>query len=167
MHSLKIRPATVNDIPSIVEIRGGAITEEEISEFDISKDSFYTSVDKLREMWDFGNKLKDAFEVFVAEVQGKVVGFIVFAMKGSDNIDNIIVAKDQQGRGVGRALVEYVESLAISGGFDVIGTDTIENANGVAWKSYGFWIRMGYEDTGERVASDFDFKNIPFVKKLH
>ena len=118
-------------------------------------------------MWDFDNKLKDDFEVFVAEVQDRVVGFIVFSIKGSDNIDNIIVAKDQQGRGVGRALVEYVESLAISRGFDFIGTDTMENANGVAWKSYGFWIRMGYVDTGERVSSDFNFKNIPFVKKLN
>lgn len=166
MPSLKFRPATINDVPIIVEIRVGAVTEDDISEFGVPEDSLYTSVKKLREMWAFENRLKDGFEVFVAEDQGRVVGFIVFTVKGNDNIDNIVVAKDQQGIGVGRSLVEYVESLAKSRGFHVIRTDTTENSKGVAWRAYGFWIKMGYIDIGERIPSEYDFKNIPLVKKL-
>ena len=166
MLSLKIRPAIINDIPSIVDIRLGTVTEEDISEFGVPEDNLFTSIDNLREMWDKDNLLKDGFEVFVAENRGKVIGFIVFNMNGSDNIDNVIVAKKDQKKGFGRALVEYVEGLAKSRGFNFIRTDTTENSKGVPWKAYGFWKRMGYEDTGERVSSIYDFKNIPLVKKL-
>lgn len=166
MLASKIRPATISDVPSIVEIRLGAVTDEDVSEFGVPEDSLYSSITKLREMWDFGNRLKDGFEVFVVEVLDRVVGFIVFTDKGDDNIDSVVVAKDQQGKGIGRALVEYVEDLATSRGFCVIRTDTTENVNGVAWKAYGFWIKMGYEDSGERVSTKYDFKVIPLFKKL-
>ena len=83
-----------------------------------------------------------------------------------DIIDNIIVAKEEQGKGVGRALVAYVEKLVKSRGFDVITTDTTENSKGVPWKAYGFWKKMGYEDTGERISSSYDFRNIPLIKRL-
>lgn len=62
--------------------------------------------------------------------------------------------------------VEYVEELAKSKGFDVITTDTTENAKGVPWKAYGFWKKMGYKDIGERLATKYDFKTIPLVKRL-
>ena len=166
MLPLKIRPATINDISSIVEVRVGALTVEELSGFVVPGDNLYSSVERLSEMWDKDNLLQDGFELFVAESRGRIIGFIVFTLKGEDNIDNIIVAKEEQGKGVGRVLVEHIEKLAISGGFDVLGTDTTENVNGVPWRAYGFWKRMGYEDTGERVPSEYGFKNIPLVKKL-
>ena len=117
MSSLIIRPASIRDIPSIVEIRLGAVTVEDISEFGVPEYNLYSSIEKLQKMWDKENLLMDGFEVFVAENDGEVIGFIVFTMKGSDNIDNIVVAKEEQGMGVGRALVEYVEDLAKSRGF--------------------------------------------------
>jgi len=167
MSSLIIRPASIRDIPSIVEIRLGAVTVEDISEFGVPEYNFYSSIEKLQKMWDKENLLTDGFEVFVAENDGEVIGFIVFTMKGSDNIDNIVVAKEEQGMGVGRALVEYVEDLAKSRGFNVIGTDTTENSKGVAWRAYGFWRRMGYVDSGERLVTEYGFKVIPLVKKLN
>ncbi len=166
MSSLIIRPASIRDVKSIVEIRLGAVTGEEILEFGVPEDNLYSSTDKLGKNWDKDNLLKDGYEVFVSEDRDKIIGFIVFTMKGSDNIDNIVVAKEEQGKGVGKALVEYVEGLAKSRGFEVIGTDTTENAMGVAWKAYGFWRRMGYEDTGERGSTEYDFKVIPLVKNL-
>jgi len=45
-------------------------------------------------------------------------------------------------------------------------TDTVESAEGIPWKSYGFWTRIGYKDTGERLATKWDFKIIPFIKNL-
>ncbi len=64
MLSLKIRPATINDVLSIVEIRLGAVTVEDISEFGVPENNFYTSIDKLKEMWNKDNLLNDGFEVF-------------------------------------------------------------------------------------------------------
>lgn len=148
MTSFTIRPASIRDVPLIVDIRLGAVTEEDIFEFGIPGDNSFTSNEKLREIWVIENKLKEGFEVFVAESQYKIIGFIVFTMKGCDNIDNIVIAENEQNKGVGRALVEYVENLARTRGFSMIGTDTTENSEGVPWKAYGFWRKMGYIDRG-------------------
>jgi ribosomal protein S18 acetylase RimI-like enzyme len=165
MPALAVRPASISDIQSIVEVRSRAITNKELSGFSVLGSSIYYS--KLTEMWNIGNRLKDDSEVFVAVSEGKIIGFIIFSMKQCDDkIDNIVVAKKEQGKGVGRALVEYIEDLAKSRGMYVITTDTTENAKGVPWKAYGFWKKMGYEDTGKRLASGYYFKIIPLVKKL-
>ena len=168
MLSLKIRPATVNDIPSIAEIRSGALTEKEISGFSVPMDNPYSTIKSLRKIWNSQNLLNDGSEVFVAELEGKVVGFVVYSMKSvDDNIDNIVVAREEQGKGVGRVLVEYLEKLAKSRGFSVITTDTTENAEGVPWKAYGFWRKMGYEDKGVRFSTEYGFKVIPLTKNLN
>ncbi len=63
--------------------------------------------------------------MFVAEREGKIIGFISYNMTScDDNIDNVVVAREQQRKGVGRALVEHVEKLAKSRGYDVMRTDT-------------------------------------------
>lgn len=167
MTSLIILPASITDVPSIVGVRSGTLTDQEISGFTVPGNNLYSSEEKLMEIWDRDNRLKDGSEVFVAVSKGKVIGFIVFNMDDyDDNIDNIVVAKKEQRKGVGRALVEYVEQLAKSRGMDIIKTDTTENAKGVPWKAYGFWKKMGYKDAGERLATDYDFKTIPLAKKL-
>ena len=168
MPSLVIHPASIKDVLSIVKVRLGAFTIEEVYGFIVPGESLYTSIEKLRNMWGKENLLKDGLEVFVAKFKAKVVGFIVYNMKSSDdNIDNVVVAKEEQGKGVGRALVEYVEELANSRGFSFMKTDTTENSEGIPWKSYGFWRRMGYRDFGERVTTKYGFKVIPLVKKLN
>jgi ribosomal protein S18 acetylase RimI-like enzyme len=167
MASLVIRAAEVQDVSSIVRIRLAALTEEEIRGFSAPEFATYSSTEELRKVWNRGNRLKDGFEVFVAENEGKMVGFIVFKMERDYGyIDNIVVAKEEQGKGIGRALVMYVEDIAKSKGCHLMKTDTTENADGVPWKSYGFWTRMGYEDTGERLPTDYDFKEIPLIKRL-
>ena len=109
----------------------------------------------------------DGFEIFVAEEKGKIIGFIVFKTEHEYGcIDNIVVAKEKQGKGIGRALVAYVERIAKSRGCYLIRTDTTENADGVPWKAYSFWKRMGYKDTGERLPTDYNFKEIPLIKRL-
>lgn len=111
--------------------------------------------------------MKDGFEVFVAEDEGKMVGFIVFKMERDYGyIDNIVVAKEEQGKGIGRALVAYVEDIAKSKGCYLMKTDTTENADGVPWRAYGFWKRVGYEDTGKRLSTEYDFKEISLIKRL-
>jgi len=168
MTSLVIRAATVKDVSSIVRIRLATLTEEEIRGFSAPEfTTTYSSTKELRKVWRRGNRLKDDFEVFAAEDEGKLVGFIVFKMEHNYGyIDNIVVSKKEQGRRIGKALVAYVEGIAKSKGCYLMKTDTTENADGVPWKAYGFWTRMGYEDTGERLPTKFDFKEIPLTKKL-
>ena len=167
MTSLLVRPASIKDVQSIVKVRLGALTDEELFGFSVPGDNPYSSIKKLQKMWIKENKLVGGFEVFVAERDGKVIGFVVINMDDPhDNIDNIVVAKEEQRNDVGKTLVEYVERIAKSRGFDTITTDTTENARGVAWKAYGFWKRIGYEETGERISTDYSFKVIPLVKRL-
>ena len=85
---------------------------------------------------------------------------------GAGYIDNINVSKRQQREGTGKALVHYAEDIARSRGVRTMRTDTTENAEGKPWKSYGFWTKMGYKDTGERLPTKLNFKEINFTKKL-
>ena len=167
MSSIVIRPASITDVTQIVKVRVEALTDEELSGFVVPGDNLYTSVKKLQKMWNKENRLKDGLELFVAESQGNIVGFIAYNMEScDDNIDNLIVAKKEQRKGIGRSLVEYIEELAKSRGFDYITTNTTENANGVPWKAYDFWKRLGYEDNGGRLATHYDFRVVPLVKRL-
>jgi GNAT superfamily N-acetyltransferase len=167
MSSLVIRVATIRDISGIVKIRLKTLTDEEISGFSAPEFATTSSNEKLLKVWDRGNRLKDGFEVFLAEDDGRVVGYMMFKVDGdSGYIDDIVVAKEEQGKGVGRALVTYAEGVAKSQSCYLMKTDTTENTNGIPWRSYNFWLRMGYEDTGGRIPTDYDFKEIPFIKRL-
>jgi GNAT superfamily N-acetyltransferase len=167
MARLVIRPAIREDIPSICEVNLSSKTRSEVAGFTAPEFATFSSPDVLVKVWARGNRLKDGFEVVVAEKDGRVVGFIVFKKeRGHVDIDNLDIRKDEQGKGIGRALVAHVENIAIASGYSLMKTDTTENAQGVPWKSYGFWTRMGYKDTGERLLKKYDFKTIPFVKNL-
>jgi len=167
MAMVVVRRATVNDIEAIVNASLSSTTKEETRGFAADEWVTYSSPDELGKVWAEENRLKDGSEVVVAEKNGKVVGFIVFKREHDYvYIDNIDITKDEQGKGIGRALVTHVENIAFANGYFLVKTDTTENAEGVPWKSYGFWIKMGYKDTGERLSTKWNFKTIPFVKNL-
>ena len=167
MKSLVIRGATVKDILSIVRVRLAALTEEELRGFSTQDWVLFDSTEKLQQAWDRENVLKDGFEVYVVEDEGEIVGYIVFKIIDDYGyIENIIVAKEEQGKGIGRALVTHVEGIVNAKGYYLMKTDTTENAEGIPWKAYGFWIKLGYHDTGERLITQWDFKTIPFIKRL-
>ena len=167
MNKIIIRKATADDIPFIVGASVCSASRKETEGFSAPEWTTYSSPTELRKAWAEGNRLKDGSQVVVAEKEGNVVGFIVFKMeRGYAYIDNIDVIKKEQRKGIGRTLVAHVEKIAINTGCSYIKTDTTENAAGIPWKSYGFWTRMGYEDTKERLSTKWDFKTIPFVKNL-
>lgn len=105
--------------------------------------------------------------VFVAEMNHEPVGFVFFIHKNDYfEIEEIDVVKKCQGQGIGKALVNTVERLARDRGVTSLITGTSINSEGEPWKAYGFWIRMGYEDTGERTDSGFGFKYCRLAKRL-
>jgi ribosomal protein S18 acetylase RimI-like enzyme len=167
MVKLVIRTATMNDIPSIVNVSLTSTAKEETQGFTATEWATYSSSEDLRKVWAEENRLKDGSEVIVAMKNRKIVGFIVFKMECDHCcIDNIDVIRDEQRKGIGRALVTYVEKIVKVNGYSFMKTDTTESAEGIPWKSYGFWTKMGYTDTGERLATQWDFKTIPFFKNL-
>jgi ribosomal protein S18 acetylase RimI-like enzyme len=167
VNAITFRDARREDIPSIVETCREASTEEEIVGFTAPEWGTFRDVEKLGNEWLTGNKLRDDYEVTVAERSGQIVGFLVIKRKQEHiYIDMLHIRKSEQGRGIGRAFLGYVEKLAAESGMTHIETETTENEQGVPWKSYGFWIRMGFRDTGERLKTEWDFKLIQFVKQL-
>ena len=167
MKNISIREASIEDIESIVRVRRTAFTDKEIRGFTTPGRSIFYSVSRLKRAWKEDNRLKGEWEIYVALDKQSIVGFIVFKVeKSAGYIDNINVAKQQKGKGVGKALVTRVEEIARSRGIRVMKTDTTENAEGKPWQSYGFWTKMGYKDTGERLPTKWDFKEISFFKKL-
>ncbi len=168
VNEITIREAQREDIPSIVETRLASTTEEETVGFTAPEWGTFQYAEKLGHEWSTGNKLRDDYEVIVAERSGQIVGYLVFKREQDFlYIDVVHVKKSEQGKGVGKSFLDYVEKLAIETGLTRIETETVENAQGAPWKSYGFWIRMGFRDTGERLETKWDFKLIPFIKQLH
>jgi ribosomal protein S18 acetylase RimI-like enzyme len=164
---LVIRTATRNDIPSIVNVRLASTVKGETQGFEAPEWVTYFSSEELRKAWAEENRLKDGSEVIVAEKHRKIVGFIQFKMEYDHcYIDNIDIIRNEQRKGIGRALVTHVENIAKANGYCLMKTDTVENAEGIPWKSYSFWTKIGYKDTGERLTTKWDFKIIPFVKNL-
>jgi ribosomal protein S18 acetylase RimI-like enzyme len=167
MSPLVIRAATIRDISSIVRIRLETLSDDEISGFSAPEFANTSSTEQLLDTWESGNMLKDGFEVLLAEDDHRIVGYMMFKFDGdSCYIDDIVVHKEKQGKGVGRTLVTYAENMAKSLDCHFMKTDTTENINGIPWRSYNFWLKMGYEDTGERIPTDYDFKEIRFIKIL-
>jgi ribosomal protein S18 acetylase RimI-like enzyme len=167
MDAVIIRKASVDDIFGIVQTSLTSASKEETEGFAAAEWATYWSPEELRKVWNKENRLKDGSEVVVAEKERRIVGFIVFKMERDyAYIDDIDIRKEEQRKGIGKALVTHVENLALANGYSSIRTDTTENSEGHPWKSYGFWTKMGYKDTGKRLPTKWSFKTIPFIKNL-
>ena len=85
--------------------------------------------------------------VFVAELDGKVVGFCWFAEKGAFNCSGYIqligVAPDCKGHGIGKALLTAAESVSFANGREMF--LTVSDFNHAA---RDFYHHMGYEEVG-------------------
>ena len=167
MRTVIIRRASADDVTAIVQVSLTSASTEEMIGFAAPEWVTYSSPSELKKLRNRGNRLKDGSEVLVAEKERRIVGFIVFKMeRDCVYIDNIDITKDEQRKGVGRTLFTQVENRALTKGCSRIKTDTTENARGNPWRGYWFWIRMGYEDTRERLSTKWNFKTITLVKNL-
>ena len=95
------------------------------------------------------------------------VGFVFFIQESDClEIEEIDVLADYQKRGVGKALVNKVERIAKDRKVAFLKTGTSINNKGIPWRAYWFWLRMGFQDTGERMDSGYDFNYCEFIKRL-
>ena len=115
-------------------------------------------------LWDHETETRTHFEsraevpiVFLAEVEGRVVGFLEMDYRkyapGCTSspvpfIEGWYVEPALQGRGIGRALIHAAESRARGEGYIEIASDAeLENADGIAAH-----LAVGYEEV-ERIVS--------------
>lgn len=148
--SLEIRPARRADIPALVSCASSSTTEAEERGFGIpfSERLFY-DVSRLSAAWREPNHLGDE-EIFVALEGEELVGYVTVEERGpAIELVNIDVAGPEQGRGVGSAIVRFVESYARDRGKAAVTLGTSRSAEGIAWKSLGWWLHQGYLVTGE------------------
>jgi GNAT superfamily N-acetyltransferase len=160
--SMIIREERKGDFSKLIEIMDKSATKKELRGF----------VPPTRETRKFLNQLKQQprpakHHVFVAEMNQEPVGFIYFTQKKDCfTIEELDVAEEHQGQGIGKALVKRVEGLARNKGMSYLTTGTAINSKGRPWKAYGFWSHIGYADTGERTDSGYGFRYCKLVKKL-
>jgi ribosomal protein S18 acetylase RimI-like enzyme len=146
-----IRPATSDDIPQIVWCNLTAKTDTEIVGYAPPPDRrIFANEDRLRSKWHGGN-LVDEGLVYVFEEDDQVIAYVVIRVEADAvELDNIDVAGEHQRKGIGSAMVDFVENLARDLGKEYITLGTARNTGtGKPWKSYRFWLGLGYVLDGE------------------
>jgi len=146
---LHVRAARRQDIEAIVRVSKSSLDPAEEVGFGATGDSPFADVRRLTAAWEEPNRVRGE-EVLVAELDGHVVGCVTVEERGRElELININVPMDLQGRGIGTALVRFVEGRAQREGKAAVTLGTSRNAAGVAWKSLPWWQHLEYRITHE------------------
>jgi predicted N-acetyltransferase YhbS len=145
----RVRTAGRKDIPEIARCAATSIAEEEVAGFGVPiSERTFPDVEKLTAAWAEPNKVGSE-EVWVAEVDGQVVGYVTTEDRETSlELVNIDVRGDRQGQGIGTALVRFVETKASEAGKAAVTLGTSQNPAGVPWRSLPWWTHHGYHVTG-------------------
>ena len=147
---LQFRPASREDIPAIALCANSSTAEQEEVGFGTpwSQRTFNDSA-RLSAAWHEPNRVGTE-EIFVAELEGRVVGYVTVQDRSKElELNNIDVPRELQGRGIGSQLVRFVEERARQEGKNAVTLGTSRSAAGVPWKSFPWWLHRGYTVTGE------------------
>jgi GNAT superfamily N-acetyltransferase len=129
-----VRPATPQDVPQLpgIEVRAG-VRFREVG-LDAIADDDPPGEDELLAHVADGT-------AWVAEVDGQVVGYAVASVvDGEGHLDQVSLAPEHAGRGLGRALVQQVCDWAATEGFDAVTLTTFRDVewNGPLYRHLGF-----------------------------
>jgi GNAT superfamily N-acetyltransferase len=84
-----------------------------------------------------------ADRLFVAECDGRVAGYAAVREAGGALVlDQLVVAATDQGRGVGNALLDWVEGYGVSRRLEAVRVPS----DGVDARARDFYLRRGYAD---------------------
>ncbi|MFX3630009.1 MAG: N-acetyltransferase family protein [Ectobacillus sp.] len=107
---MKIRKATVEDVPGILEIYNDAVLHTTAT-FDLREQTL-----EERTQWFY--KYNDLYPLVVAEIDGRVAGYCSLspfrekeAYKRTVEI-SVYVHRDERGKGIARRLIEHILLLA-------------------------------------------------------
>ncbi len=148
---MTIRPATVNDLPAIRQC---------------AREAYSQYVERIGKepapmIADFEEQVRSKI-VFVAEDSTtRIQGFIVFyRRKDHMHLENVAVASEHRGKGVGRALVEYCEATARNNGDPAVELYT----NEMMTENLTLYPRLGYQEIGRW--SEDGFNRVFFNKRI-
>ncbi len=143
--SIKLREAGFLDIPKMVKI------ERKVFKRPWGFDAF------------FGEMFKSFSRVYVAEVEGKIAGYIVlWILPPEGYIANVAVSPDYQGKGVGKALLKKAISVCEEEGVNSICLE-VRRSNQTAISLYK---KFGFEVVGIRKAMYHDGEDGLVMEKL-
>ena len=149
-HAVRVRAATRDDIPGIIRVATTSVTDEELEGFGgPCEESPFRDAGRLSAVWVDPN-LVGSEELHVAEAGSQVVGLVTLERRGRElELVDIDVLGSRQGQGIGTAMVAYVEEMARRDGMGAVTLGTSRSADGVPWKSFGWWRSLGYAVTHE------------------
>ena len=106
------------------------------------------------------DEIQSRGDLFVAEAVGAVVGFVVFYPKdGAMHLENVTVARNVHGTGVGSRLIAFAEACARERGFDKIELYTNEKM----FENFSYYESKGYAEIGRCEEDGF---NRVFYRKV-
>lgn len=147
--SLSVRAASRNDIPGIVQVSNSSISPGEDFGFGGRMGSPFEDKSKLESAWIEPNIVRGS-EVWVAELDGRIVGVVTLEDRGEMlELVNIDVPIELQGRGIGSRIVRTVEERARRNRKRAVTCGTSRDVHGVPWKSLAWWQHQGYRITHE------------------
>lgn len=161
---IKIRPAEITDIESILDI-----VNYEIANTTVIYDYQERTLDEQL-AW-FAEKIDQKFPVIVAIKDQKVVGFGTYgyfrtkAAYHKTIEHSIYISKDYRGFGIGQLLMERLIELAVSGGFHVmVGVIDASNIGSVEFhERFGFSVAGKFKEVGFKFDQWLD---ILFMQKM-
>ena len=142
---MKIRKAKKEDFREIAEIMMKESSRKPYSDK-------YTLKTALKEINQLSKK-----ELYVAEENKKIFGFIAASITSDDKkkayLDELWLKQIYQGKGVGKALVRFIEEKYKKKGVKTIRLVSKKNA-----KAFGFYKKLKYNEYKEMVFMEKKFK---------
>ncbi|OGS48429.1 MAG: hypothetical protein A3K68_01450 [Euryarchaeota archaeon RBG_16_68_13] len=145
-----VRTATREDIPGIVQVVTSSVLEgEDLGFGGPGSGSVFGDSGRLSTAWQEPNRVRSE-EVLVADAGGRIVGCVAVEDRGEAlELVDIDVPREFQRRGIGTRMVRSVEERARREGKRAVTLGTSRSAAGVPWKSFPWWLSLGYRVTGE------------------
>lgn len=105
-------------------------------------------------------KLIDNGDLYTAAFDSLFVGYVVFYSEGDHvHLENIAVLPEFNSRGIGKALIKYVENIAISDGYKSVQLYT----NEAMTENLAMYAKLGYVEIAREQEDGF---NRVFFRKL-
>jgi phosphinothricin acetyltransferase len=161
---ISIRLIQEDDLPQILSIYNDIILTT-TAVYDYEPHSL-----AMRRQW-YEAKKRDGFPVFVAERDGRVIGFSSFgpfrawAAYAFSVENSIYVAKDSRGKGIGRMLLAPLIHAATEKSFHVIvaGIDATNLASLQLHRSFGFEEVAHFKQVGFKFGKWLDLKFMELI----
>lgn len=115
---LKIRQATLEDIPEITSVFRDTIRT--INSKDYSEKQIQVWASGANDLAKWEDRIKNNYFI-VAENENRIVGFAY--LKNGNYFDGLFVHKDYQRQGIAIKLMRIIESKVITNGYEIIKSD--------------------------------------------